>query len=106
LVLGLSIPVFKEITTGWLCWISKRIATYSFGIYLAHSFCVWLAFSVLLGLSVYVRVAVFLLTMVTIPVVLYHSIERPMIQLGGALARSFTEPAATKAPPQAAAVAP
>ena len=106
LVLGLSIPLFKEITTGWLCWISKRVATYSFGIYLAHSFCVWLAFSVLSGHSVYVRVAVLLLTIITLPVLLYHSIEHPMIQLGGALARvPSPRTAATEVPAPVVTVA-
>jgi hypothetical protein len=105
LVLGLSIPVFNEIKTKWLCWISKHVATYSFGIYLAHSFCVWLAFSVLSRHSVYMRVAVFLFTLVTLPMLVYYSIERPMIQVGGALVRvPSPRTAATEVPTPTAIV--
>jgi peptidoglycan/LPS O-acetylase OafA/YrhL len=67
---------------------------------------VWLAFSVLSGHSVYVRVAVLLLTIVTLPVLLYHSIEHPMIQLGGALARvPSPRTAATEVPAPVATIA-
>src|SRR5262249_16747653 len=46
LVLGLLIPSFKEMTATPIRFIAGRIATYSYGIYLSHQFCIWLAFTV------------------------------------------------------------
>jgi peptidoglycan/LPS O-acetylase OafA/YrhL len=43
LLLGIMIPSFAEIKTRWLRRVSNRIATYSYGIYHAHQFCIWIA---------------------------------------------------------------
>jgi hypothetical protein len=49
---------------------------------------------------------VLLLTIITLPVLLYHSIEHPMIQLGGALARvPSPRTAATEVPAPVVTVA-
>jgi peptidoglycan/LPS O-acetylase OafA/YrhL len=60
--------------------LSANIATYSYGIYLGHSFCIWLA------LGVFHSWTLFLIMIVTLPVVLYHALERPAIQFGIRLA--------------------
>ena len=47
LLLGLMVPLFREIQVHLLRWISNRIATYSYGIYLSHQFCLWVVFGLL-----------------------------------------------------------
>ena len=83
LLLGLAIPLFKEMTFHPLQWISNRIATYSYGIYLAHSFCIWLA------LTRFQSWPLFVLLMVALPVALYHGLERPAIRQGTRLAERW-----------------
>jgi len=80
LILGVCIPLFKEMSWKPLKVLSANIATYSYGIYLGHSFCIWLA------LGVFQSWTLFLLTIVVLPVTLYHGLERPAIQYGIRLA--------------------
>jgi peptidoglycan/LPS O-acetylase OafA/YrhL len=84
LLLGSMIPLFREITFSPLVKLSKWIATYSYGIYLAHSFCIWLALTVLHSW------ALFVVMIVVLPVALYHGIEHPAIELGTRLAGKFS----------------
>ena len=96
LLLGLTIPLFREITFAPLKLISKWIATYSYGIYLAHSFCIWLA------LTRFHSWTLLVLMMVVLPVALYHGIEHPAIKLGTRLASKISRPRLPKALPVAA----
>jgi len=82
LVLGLLIPSFAELTTPWLCFVSNRIATYSYGIYVSHQFSIWIAFGVLQFQSLWLRTTVLVVLLVGLPVLLYHAIEKPMIGVG------------------------
>jgi peptidoglycan/LPS O-acetylase OafA/YrhL len=93
LLLGLTIPLFREITFSPLIKVSKWIATYSYGIYLAHSFCIWLALTVLHSW------ALFIVMIVVLPVALYHGIEYPAIELGTRLAGKFSSPRLPKVIP-------
>ena len=86
LVLGFAIPFFGEIKTGWLRWISHRIATYSYGIYLSHQFCIWVVADPLASFPLWSRVAVLLVGLTAIPIALYYIVERPMIKVGAELA--------------------
>lgn len=81
LVLGLLIPSFAELTTPWLCLVSNRIATYSYGIYVSHQFSIWIAFGVLQFQSLWLRTTVLIALLVGLPVLLYHAIEKPMIDV-------------------------
>jgi peptidoglycan/LPS O-acetylase OafA/YrhL len=94
LLLGLLIPSFAETPVPWLRWIANRIATYSYGIYLSHQFCIWIAFGVLASYSLWFRIPVLIASLIALPVLLYYTIEKPMIQIGGRLAaqRSDTSP--------------
>ncbi len=92
LALGLSIPWFAEIRTPWLRTVSNRIATYSYGIYLSHQFSIWFALGVLAPYSLWLRIPVLVSLLIALPVVLYHVIERPMIQVGIRLANRWSEP--------------
>ena len=82
LALGLAIPFFHEIQTPWLTLISHRIAKYSYGIYLSHQFCIWLALGVLAGYSLWLRTSMLIVSLLLVPVALYHGLEKPMIGLG------------------------
>jgi len=82
LLLGLAIPFFGEIKTSWLRWTSHHIATYSYGIYLSHQFCIWLVADILGGWSAWIKFPALAIMLIGIPIVLYHTIEKPMIGLG------------------------
>ena len=86
LVLGILIPSFREIQTKSLRFIANGIATYSYGIYISHQFCIWFAFVVLAGHSVWLRVVVLVSSLLVAPVLLYHGLEKPMIRAGVRLA--------------------
>jgi peptidoglycan/LPS O-acetylase OafA/YrhL len=97
LLLGLMIPLFREIEFFPLTRVSKWIATYSYGIYLAHSFCIWFALTQLHSW------ALFVVMIVVLPVVLYHGIEHPAIELGTKLASKVSSPRLPKTIPAPAA---
>jgi len=82
LLLGLMIPLFREIQLHWLRWVSNRIATYSYGIYLSHQFCLWMAFGPLANHTPALRIGVLVGMLVSVPILLYHGIEKPMIKMG------------------------
>ncbi len=98
LLLGLGIPFFQEIEAKWLRVISNRIATYSYGIYLSHQFCIWFALGVLSGYSLWLRVGVLVGLLMLLPVALYHGLERPMIGVGMRLAAHMREKAVEALP--------
>jgi peptidoglycan/LPS O-acetylase OafA/YrhL len=91
LLLGLGIPCFQEIQAGWLRTASNRIATYSYGIYISHQFCIWFALGVLAGWPLAVRVGMLIASLVITPIVLYHGLEEPMIRVGMKLAKRMRE---------------
>jgi peptidoglycan/LPS O-acetylase OafA/YrhL len=86
LLLGVAIPMFKELSWAPLRFLSSKIATYSYGIYLGHSFCIWLA------LTLFQSWMLFLVMIVLLPVALYHLIERPAIQFGIRVANRVGKP--------------
>jgi len=92
------IPRFREIQLPWLRWISNRIATYSYGIYLSHQFAIWTAFGVLATHSLVVKIPVLVVMLVALPVLLYHAIEKPMIGVGVRLAGRISEQAPSRGP--------
>jgi|HubBroStandDraft_6_1064221.scaffolds.fasta_scaffold12038_2 peptidoglycan/LPS O-acetylase OafA/YrhL len=90
LLLGLTIPLFREISFAPLKLLSKWIATYSYGIYLAHSFCIWFA------LTMFHSWTLFGIAIIALPVALYYGIERPGIVLGARLSRKLSKPEVPK----------
>jgi peptidoglycan/LPS O-acetylase OafA/YrhL len=86
LLLGVAIPLFKEISWRPLRWLSNRIATYSYGIYLGHSFCIWLALTKLNSWPLFV------VLMLVVPVALYHWLEKPALKFGVRLAERASAP--------------
>jgi len=90
LALGLAIPFFGEIQTSWLRWISNRIATYSYGVYLSHQFCIWFVDDPLSSSPWWGKLAVLSVLLIGAPIVLYHAIEKPMIHVGAGLAKRWS----------------
>src|SRR5207302_4296539 len=86
LLTGLAIPRFKEVSLVWVRRAAHLIARYSYGIYLTHVFALWLAFIGLAGLPAEVRWVIFLSALVGLPVLLYHSVEAPLLRYGARLA--------------------
>jgi peptidoglycan/LPS O-acetylase OafA/YrhL len=86
LLLGVAIPLFKQMTFRPLRFVSNKIATYSYGIYLGHSFCIWFA------LTVFQSWILFLIAIVFLPMALYHGLESPAIRLGTRLANKLSKP--------------
>ena len=91
LILGLLIPFFEEITRPWLCTLANRIATYSYGIYISHQFCIWFVFGSLGTHSLWFKVPVLIGSLILLPILLYYGIEKPMIAVGVQIARRESE---------------
>ena len=85
LLIGASVPQFREMPAGYVRKGCQLIARYSYGIYLTHFICIWFAFERLQHAPQLVRWIVFLGTLTGIPVLLYHALEAPMISLGSGL---------------------
>lgn len=94
LVLGVTLPYYRECRVAWLGKAGAVIARYSYGIYLFHSLSIWFAFDRLRGNPSIVQWVVFLVTLAGIPVLLYHAVESPMIRMGNRLvARKYRDTA-------------
>jgi peptidoglycan/LPS O-acetylase OafA/YrhL len=86
LLLGLTLPQFKEISNVAVKYVSKLVARYSYSIYLGHFACIWLAFQACAQLPMWIRFCVLVASISLSSFLMYHLIERPMIRLGAKLA--------------------
>ena len=82
LALGLGIPRFAELQLPAITRACHSIAKYSYGIYLTHFTAIYLAFDRWGYLPRPLQVAIFMVILTAVPVLLYHTIEAPMIRLG------------------------
>ena len=82
LALAIAISRCSAMQRGTVSRACHLIARYSYGIYLTHFICIWLAFSSLANLSWPLKVCVFLITTIALPIGLYHFVEAPMIDWG------------------------
>ncbi len=86
LLLGSGIPFFKEITFRPLKFVANRLATYSYGIYLGHSFFIWWA------LTEHSSWILFWLLWLIVPFALYHAFEHPALAIGKRIAERMSVP--------------
>jgi peptidoglycan/LPS O-acetylase OafA/YrhL len=88
LTIGLAVPFFAQISATWITTPARLIAKYSYGIYLTHTFCIWLAFEQLHGvLPRIARFGLFFVLATGLPVAFYHFLEEPMIRVGKRVAK-------------------
>jgi len=80
--IGLCLCLFREMRENPLTRLSKRIARYSYGIYLLHYFAIWFGFVVCRRLNVELQIAIFGAVLVSLSVLLYHTVEAPLIAAG------------------------
>jgi peptidoglycan/LPS O-acetylase OafA/YrhL len=90
MLLGVMIPQFRELTNTVVCRMSHVIARYSYGVYLTHFICIWLAFQAI-SAPTWVRWVTFLVTATALPVAAYHLVEHPMIRAGERVAGVLRE---------------
>jgi peptidoglycan/LPS O-acetylase OafA/YrhL len=87
LALGLAIPHFRQIQTLWLIRVCHHLAKYSYGIYICHMFYITLGINYLAHYNLAIRLTAVLLPLAVTIVLLYHLLEKPMIDLGARLAQ-------------------
>ena len=88
LAIGVGAAMFREMPANWFARVAKRVARYSYGIYLLHYFAIWLAFEVLRERAAWTRIAVFVVVLTALPALLYHTLEAPLIRTGVRLSRA------------------
>lgn len=91
LLLGLAIPQFRDLRPGLVRNLAAKIAKYSYGIYLSQCAVFWIAFVLLKHESIWAQTAVCAVLSISVPIVFYHGVEKPMIELGARAASVFAE---------------
>lgn len=86
LIVGLALPLFRQMKSKWVMEPSRIIAKYSYGVYLTHPFAIVIGIYLLRNQSVGVRMLAEVVPLVVLPVVAYHLLEHPMIQIGARVA--------------------
>jgi peptidoglycan/LPS O-acetylase OafA/YrhL len=86
LVLGLSIPLIRDMHPSLFSRGAKTIAKYSYGMYLFHVPALWIGFIVLGSAPALVRWMASAALAVAMPLVGYHVVEEPGILLGARVA--------------------
>jgi len=83
-LMAITVPFIRETQNRFVRSLSQWVARHSFAIYLAHYFCLWLAFRAnhLLPAAQW---TIFIASSVLLPIALYRLIEFPMIRLGNQL---------------------
>ena len=93
--IGLGVPFFREMRENALTHLTKRIARYSYGIYLLHYFAIWFGFVVCRRLPIGLQIAIFAFVLIFLSVFLYHAVEAPLIAAGVKVSERFTRRAYT-----------
>ena len=106
LVLGLSIPLMRDMNPSVLSRGAKTVAKYSYGMYLFHVPALWIGFVILGSAPALVHWLASAALVVAMPIVGYHVVEEPGIRVGVRVATTWvrfikeriTEPAQPVAP--------
>ncbi len=88
-VTGMLLPFFREIRIRWLNAISRKVALYSYGIYVAHVPAMWLCFDLLHTGSLIVGAVLSIALTGALAFLLYHLLEHPAIELGKRLSTNL-----------------
>lgn len=80
--IGLGVCFFREMRENPLTQLTKRIARYSYGIYLLHYFAIWVGFVVCRSWNFGMQIAIFAAVLIVLSVLLYHTVEEPLIKAG------------------------
>jgi peptidoglycan/LPS O-acetylase OafA/YrhL len=90
IVLGLILPCIVEMRSLLLKRVAKTVATYSYGVYLCHMPCIWLAFDAPFWQGpLWVRIAVLLVSLSVTCALCYHLVEQPGIKLGTSIVKRW-----------------
>jgi peptidoglycan/LPS O-acetylase OafA/YrhL len=92
---AMAIPLFLQLRSRWLKYISNRIARYSYGIYVSHVPVFWISFTLLRHGAAPVRAAFALLLTALLSMLLYHGLEAPAITAGKRLATRMVRSSAS-----------
>ena len=96
LVVGLLLPLFRDAKSGLVEVLTRKIATYSYGIYLLHFICLWLCLRFLGGRPLWLQVSTALVLTCVSAAGAYHLIEEPLIRVGNRVAEWATDKRMTK----------
>jgi peptidoglycan/LPS O-acetylase OafA/YrhL len=89
-VLALATPAFRQITYQPLVAAAKIVARYSYGIYVAHYLCIYVALEKLPG-PTWLRLGAFVALLAVVTVALYHLVEEPCILAGKRAASCYVK---------------
>ena len=81
-ITGLTVPFFSDVTSRWLNAITRRIAQYSYGVYVCHVPMLWICFSLLHVGNVFTSAILTIFLTALVSFALYNLIEHPAIQFG------------------------
>lgn len=82
LFLGLTLPQFRDLRPSLIVQMAKLTAKYSYGIYMFHIITLIISFHFIPEMTLLTRWFVFVLLTSTLPVLMFHFIEDPMIRMG------------------------
>lgn len=82
LSLGVVVPMFKELKSSSFNFTTLQVSKYSYGIYLTHFAAIYLAFDLCGQKSMGIQIPMFIALLIGVPIIAYHLIEQPMINLG------------------------
>ncbi len=86
LVVGLLLPLFRQVRASWVVRSSHEVAKYSYGVYLVHPFALAVGFYLLPGRPLAVQLGIALVLTAAGSVAAYHWVEKPLIDVGARFA--------------------
>jgi peptidoglycan/LPS O-acetylase OafA/YrhL len=89
-LMAITVPFIRQTESGLIRTASHWVAQHSFAIYLAHYFCLWLAFRTN-HYAGWIQWLMFIGSNVLLPIAMYRVIEYPMIRLGSRLSMPSLE---------------
>lgn len=96
-LVGGFIPNVRELATSGFTRTAHAIAKYSYGIYLSHIPALTIAIFFMRGYPIWLRIIVAAVGIVGLPLLLYHTVEQPLINLGARVAARLSRRGAVTA---------